>query len=58
MTKRARGKDLHKLLKAIQRELDGVEWDSDTLDRIAVLLDENGYKIRDAIEVIEGWDKL
>lgn len=47
-----------KLLKAIQRQLDGVEWTDKTLDNIAVLLDENGYRIRDAIEIFEQWDKL
>jgi hypothetical protein len=37
----------HKLLVAIQRLMDGVEWSPQTLDEIAVLLDGNGYKIRD-----------
>jgi hypothetical protein len=43
----------YKLLLAIQRLLDGVEWTEQTLDEIAVLLDENGYRIRDVIDIEE-----
>jgi len=35
------------LLMAIQQLLDGVEWDSNTLEHIATLLDDNGYTVRD-----------
>jgi hypothetical protein len=35
------------LLMAIQELLDGVEWDSDTLEDIATLLNDNGYQVRD-----------
>jgi hypothetical protein len=35
------------LLLAIQELLDGVEWNSDTLERIATLMVASGYRIRD-----------
>jgi hypothetical protein len=35
------------LLVAIQQLLDGVEWTPDTLERIAELLNANGYRIPD-----------
>jgi hypothetical protein len=37
----------HDLLLAIQRMLDGEEWQAETLDCIAELLHRNGYRIRD-----------
>ena len=37
----------HELVLAIQELLDGVEWNADTLDEIAGLLQANGYKVRD-----------
>jgi hypothetical protein len=39
------------LLLAIQQELDGVEWNSDTLERIAALMVDSGYRIRDCDDV-------
>jgi regulator of RNase E activity RraB len=39
------------LLLAIQRELDGVEWNSDTLERIAQMMVSAGYRIRDPREL-------
>ena len=35
------------ILQCIVELLDGVEWTSDTLDNIAEVLTENGYRIRD-----------
>jgi len=46
------GKKKHKhgdeswILQQIVDLLDGVEWSPDTLDEIATLLNNNGYKIR------------
>ena len=37
----------HDLLLTIQELLDGVVWSPDTLDSIAELLRENGYRVRD-----------
>lgn len=37
----------HEIVLAIQEELDGSEWTSATLDRIATLLIDNGYRVRD-----------
>lgn len=37
----------HEIVLAIQELLDGVEWSPDTLERIAGLLQFNGYKVRD-----------
>lgn len=37
----------HDALLAIQEELDGVEWSSDTLSRIADIMIQAGYRIRD-----------
>ena len=37
----------HDAMLAIQEELDGVEWGSDTLERIATILIESGYRVRD-----------
>jgi hypothetical protein len=39
------------LLLAIQEQLDGVEWSSDTLERIAAIMVEGGYRIRDCNDV-------
>lgn len=39
------------ILLAIQELLDGVEWTPDTLDRIAMLLVNNGYRVRDLNDV-------
>lgn len=35
------------ILLEIQGELDGVEWTLDTLETIAALLRDNGYRVRD-----------
>jgi hypothetical protein len=48
---RRAGMDDHALLLAIQEELDGVEWDSDTLERVAQLMVASGYRIRDCNDV-------
>jgi hypothetical protein len=40
----------HEIVLAIQDLMDGVEWTLDTLDIIAMLLDENGYRVRDINE--------
>jgi hypothetical protein len=37
----------HEAMLAIQQELDGVEWTADTLERIAEILHEAGYRVRD-----------
>jgi hypothetical protein len=37
----------HDIVLEIQQLLDGTEWQVDMLEKIASLLDENGYKIRD-----------
>jgi hypothetical protein len=37
----------HDLLLTIQELLDGVEWTADTVDTIARLMAESGYRIRD-----------
>lgn len=37
----------HDLLLAIQEKLDGVEWTPDTLEEIADLMHDHGYRIRD-----------
>ena len=37
----------HQAMLAIQQELDGVEWTPDTLERIAEILQQAGYRIRD-----------
>ena len=34
-------------LLAIQELLDGVEWTPDTLDNIAAILEQAGYRVRD-----------
>jgi hypothetical protein len=39
--------DDHALLLAIQELMDGVEWTPDTLERIAELMTESGYTVRD-----------
>lgn len=41
----------HDIILAIQEAMDGVEWNADTLQFIAGLLDNNGYHIRDIDEV-------
>ncbi len=43
--------DDHQAMLAIQEQLDGVEWSSDTLDRIASILIGAGYRIRDTGDV-------
>jgi hypothetical protein len=37
----------HEAMLAIQQALDGVEWTADTLERIAEILHQAGYRIRD-----------
>jgi hypothetical protein len=37
----------HEAMLAIQQELDGVEWTADTLERIAEIVQQAGYRIRD-----------
>jgi hypothetical protein len=39
--------DDHQAMLAIQQELDGVEWTPDTLGRVAAILQQAGYRIRD-----------
>jgi hypothetical protein len=34
-------------LLAIQESMDGVEWTPDTLERIAEILEQAGYRVRD-----------
>jgi hypothetical protein len=41
------------VLIQIQRLLNGTEWNADTLDAIATLLNENGYPVRDLDECLE-----
>jgi hypothetical protein len=43
--------DDHDLLLAIQNRLDGIEWSSDTLEEIAQLMVNSGYRIRDSGDV-------
>jgi len=43
--------DDHEILLAIQELMDGVAWSSDTLDKISVLLVDNGYRVRDLDDV-------
>lgn len=37
----------HDAMLAIQQELDGVEWTADTHERIAEILQQAGYRVRD-----------
>ncbi len=37
----------HEIILAIQELMSQVEWDASTLDEIADLLDDNGYKVGD-----------
>ena len=37
----------HNIVLAIQELLDGVEWTSQTLDAIATVLRNSGYRVRD-----------
>jgi len=37
----------HEIILAIQELMNQVEWDADTLEEIASLLDDNGYKVGD-----------
>jgi hypothetical protein len=37
----------HEAMSAIQQELDGVEWTAETLERVADILQQAGYRIRD-----------
>jgi hypothetical protein len=48
-SKRVRGysMDDHDAMLAIQQELDGGEWTADTLERVAEILQQAGYRIRD-----------
>jgi hypothetical protein len=39
--------DDHDAMLAIHEAMDGVEWSSATLDRIATILEQAGYPIRD-----------
>jgi hypothetical protein len=39
--------DEHEAMLAIQKELDGVEWTPETLDRIAEIMRKAAYRIRD-----------
>lgn len=41
----------HDLLLTIQELLDGVEWTTDTVETIAELMVESGYRIRDKNDV-------
>jgi len=43
--------DDHTLLLAIHELLDGVEWSPDTLEQIAQLMMDSGYRIRDVDDV-------
>lgn len=40
----------HDVILAIHALLDGTAWDADTLDEIAKILDDNGYRVRDLAE--------
>lgn len=44
---RAERDALSDVLRAIHAELDGTEWDADTCDRIANIVREAGYTVRD-----------
>ncbi len=35
----------HEIILAIQELMNQVEWDADTLEEIASLLDDNGYNV-------------
>lgn len=37
----------HDLLLAIQELLDGTEWSADTIEQVALLMEQNGYHISD-----------
>ena len=37
----------HEAMLAIQQELDGVEWTAETLERVAEILQQAGYRICD-----------
>lgn len=41
----------HDLLLAIQELLDGTEWNADTLEAIATLMVDSGWRIRDLDDV-------
>lgn len=43
--------DDHNAMLAIQELMDGVEWSADTLDEIAQIVRDAGYRIRDTNEV-------
>lgn len=43
---------------AIQQEMDGVEWNTQTLDRIAAILIHAGYRVRDLDDVDFDADEL
>jgi hypothetical protein len=42
--------DDHEIVLKIQELMDGVEWTPETLDEIAELLNNNGYKVKDIDE--------
>jgi len=46
-TEEPKGDNSHEVLLQIQELLDGVEWTPDTLGQIALLVEENGYLVRD-----------
>lgn len=39
--------DDHEAMEAIQRVLSGTQWDADTLEAIAVIVEKAGYPLRD-----------
>lgn len=41
----------HEAMLAIQELMAGVEWSADTLDRIAAIMIDAGYRIRDCDDV-------
>ena len=41
----------HQAMRAIHRELDGTEWDSDTLSAIGNIVTQAGYRLRDLNDV-------
>lgn len=46
--------DDHAAMLAIQEVLDGTEWNSNTLEAIAKIMTDAGYRIRDLDEVDHG----
>lgn len=47
MSRKDKGLSAQDALLAIQEAMDGVEWNSDTMDEVATIMVRAGYRIRD-----------